>query len=90
MKQGTHCRAVFSPGDPGQRLTWRKKRPSEAWKDKKDKSWRRKEGMSGACRNTKWEGAEGARLGRQCGQAQRCGIWEEIDMGELAWDVAVS
>ena len=27
---------------------------------------------------------------RQCGQARQCGIWEEIDMGGLAWDVAVS
>ena len=26
---------------------------------------------------------------RQCGQARQCGIWEEIDMGGLAWDVAV-
>lgn len=23
---------------------------------------------------------------RQCGQVQQCGIWEEIDMGGLAWD----
>ena len=63
-----------SPGDPGQRLTWRKKQPSESWKDKKDKSWR-KEGVSGACRNTKWEGAEGACLGAS--------VWP----GAAVWDL---
>lgn len=26
---------------------------------------------------------------RQCGQAQQCGVWEEIDSGGLARDVAV-
>ena len=25
----------------------------------------------------------------QCGQAQQSGVWEEIDIGGLAWDVAV-